>query len=59
MGLICGFQNFDLHSLTKLRVCDGINLGRFATGGHFPEGLVFDGTDVWVANTSGNSVAKM
>lgn len=41
--------------ITKLRVRDGVVLGTFAVG-TAPEGVAFDGTNIWVANFSSKNV---
>jgi len=45
------------NSVTKLRASDGANLGTFAVGFN-PEGVAFDGANIWVANKGSNSVTK-
>ena len=44
--------------MTKLRARDGGAVGTYAVGAK-PFGLAFDGTHLWVANGSGNSVTKL
>jgi DNA-binding beta-propeller fold protein YncE len=49
--------NSDSNSLTKLRVSDGANLGTFPVGNN-PQGVAFDGANMWVANGGSNTVSK-
>jgi DNA-binding beta-propeller fold protein YncE len=44
--------------VTELRASDGTVLGTFAAGSG-PSAVVFDGTNVWVANVTGASVSKL
>ena len=43
--------------ITQLRARDGTVLGTFAVGTE-PEGLVYDGANIWVANAGSNTVSK-
>jgi DNA-binding beta-propeller fold protein YncE len=45
-------------TVTKLRAADGLNLGKFSTGSA-PEGLAFDGANIWVANAGSGTVSKL
>ena len=44
-------------TLTELRASDGANLGTFSLG-LTPEGLVYDGANIGVANSTGNTVTR-
>ena len=44
-------------TLTELRASDGANLGTFSLG-LTPEGLVYDGDNIGVANSTGNTVTR-
>jgi DNA-binding beta-propeller fold protein YncE len=44
--------------VTKLRASDGKVLGTFSVG-RGPEGVAFDGANIWVANLFSKSVSKM
>ena len=46
------------NTVNKLRASDGVNLGTFAVG-EAPEGIAFDGTNIWVANYFGKSATKL
>ena len=43
--------------VTKLRASDGMVVGSFRAGRH-PSGLAFDGSSIWVSNSSGQTVAR-
>src|SRR6267378_2947965 len=45
-------------TVTKLRASDGVKLAT-VTGLQGPAGLAFDGTNIWVSEITGNSVAKI
>jgi len=45
------------NTVSKLRASDGATLGTLVTGAN-PEGLVFDGVNVWSMNSGDNSVSK-
>lgn len=45
-------------SVTRLRTCDGGNVGTFATGPS-PLRLAFDGASIWVTNFSENTVTRL
>ncbi len=47
--------NNSANTVSRLRACDGANLGTFEVG-TFPEGVAFDGANIWVTNFGGNSV---
>jgi DNA-binding beta-propeller fold protein YncE len=42
----------------KLRASDGKTLGTFAVGGA-PNGVAFDGANIWVANNGSGTVTKL
>jgi hypothetical protein len=42
----------------KLRVIDGALQGTFVTGNQ-PDGVAFDGANIWVATFGSNTVSKM
>jgi hypothetical protein len=42
----------------KMRISDGTVLGTFLTGSE-PLVPAFDGANIWVPNSEGNSVSKM
>ena len=50
--------NSHINIITKVRARDGVVLGTFAVGSA-PEGVAFDGTNIWVANTTSNNVTKL
>ena len=37
---------------------DGTNLGTFSVGSS-PEGVVYNGTNIWIANSGGNILTKL
>jgi DNA-binding beta-propeller fold protein YncE len=43
--------------VTKLRASDGSTLGTFPVGAG-PVGVAFDGANIWVANSSDNTISK-
>jgi DNA-binding beta-propeller fold protein YncE len=46
------------NTVTKLAASNGAVLGTFGAGSG-PFGLAFDGANIWVTNTDGNSVSKL
>jgi DNA-binding beta-propeller fold protein YncE len=46
------------NKVTKLRASDGAQLGAFAVGSG-PSGVAFDGANIWVVNSSKNTVSKL
>jgi hypothetical protein len=49
------------HNIVKLRASDGANLGSFDignTGTNPSQGIAFDGTNIWAANTGTNSAPQ-
>jgi len=50
--------NHDSYTVTKLRASDGNLQGTFNVG-QGPRGVAFDGTNIWVANSGGNTVTKI
>ena len=44
--------------MTKLRASDGANLGTFPVGDE-PNGVAFDGANIWVANFGSDNVTKL
>jgi DNA-binding beta-propeller fold protein YncE len=50
--------NENSDDVTKLRVSDGALLGTFGVGDS-PQGVAFDGTNIWVANAGSNTVSKL
>jgi DNA-binding beta-propeller fold protein YncE len=49
--------NFDGNSVTKLQASDGSLMGTYTVGVN-PYGIAFDGTHIWTANESSNTVSK-
>jgi DNA-binding beta-propeller fold protein YncE len=49
--------NVDGGSVTKLRASDGSLAGTYSVGVN-PYGIAFDGTHIWTANESSNTVSK-
>jgi len=45
-------------TVAKVRATDGTVLGTFAVGSG-PDGLAFDGENIWVANVDSNTVTKL
>jgi len=45
-------------NVTKLRASDGANLGTYAVGIQ-PQGIAFDGANIWVTNNGSNTVTKL
>ena len=45
--------------VTKLRVSDGMNLGTFNVGAGYPDGITFDGANIWVASFQSGTVFKL
>jgi YVTN family beta-propeller protein len=43
--------NWGSNTLTQIRASDGAVIGNFATGLN-PNGVVFDGAHIWVANSA-------
>jgi DNA-binding beta-propeller fold protein YncE len=50
--------NEDNNNVTKLLASTGAVVGTY-TAGSFPTGVAFDGTNIWVANSGGNTVSKI
>jgi len=46
------------NNVTKLRASDGTTLGTLPVG-NFPDAIVFDGANIWVANAGSNTVSKL
>ena len=46
------------NTVTKLQASDGHTIGTYPTGMQ-PEGIAFDGVNVWIANNTSNSVTKL
>ena len=51
--------NFYANKVTKLRASDGAVLAIFSAGGVWPQGVAFDGANIWVVNAGSNTVSKM
>jgi DNA-binding beta-propeller fold protein YncE len=49
--------NSGSNTVTKVRASDGSNLGTFTVGSS-PEGVAFDGANIWVANQGSSTVSK-
>jgi len=45
------------HTVTKLGASSGAVLGTFATGPS-PDGVLFDGVNIWAANSGSNTISK-
>jgi hypothetical protein len=50
--------NLGSSNVTKLRASDGALLGTFSVGSG-PEGIAFDGANIWVSNGDYNTVTKL
>jgi DNA-binding beta-propeller fold protein YncE len=50
--------NLGSNNVTKLRASNGEVLGTVAVGSN-PDGMAFDGANIWVANESSNTVSKL
>jgi hypothetical protein len=50
--------NYRSSTIMKMRVSDGTVLGTFPTGSE-PLVPAFDGANIWIPNSEGNSVSKM
>jgi DNA-binding beta-propeller fold protein YncE len=50
--------NFYSMSVSKLLASTGATVGTF-TVGVWPDGVAFDGTNIWVVNEFSNSVTKI
>ncbi|GAF98528.1 unnamed protein product, partial [marine sediment metagenome] len=46
------------NTVTKLRASDGSLVGTYNVGRN-PEGIAFDGENIWVANNHGDTVTKL
>jgi DNA-binding beta-propeller fold protein YncE len=44
--------------VSKIRATDGANLGTFVTGAN-ADGIAFDGSNIWVANSFSNTLSKI
>jgi DNA-binding beta-propeller fold protein YncE len=51
-------SNIGSDNVTKLRASDGKLLGTFNVG-TYPEGVAFDGANIWVANFGSSNVTKL
>ena len=57
-GPTSGWQISASNDVTKLRASDGQLLGTFAVN-RGPQGVAFDGANIWVTNSGSNDVTKL